>query len=172
MTNYYTGVGSRKTPEGIQKLMRTISRLYNGMGWVLRSGGAEGADTAFEENSGDLREIYKSDIYKSVGELIYEKAQRIAAQYHPNWVKMPEFAKKLHARNVFQVLGEDLETPSSVVICWTPDGCNNHYDRSIETGGTGTAISIAYFSQIPIINLARSEDMSKINQFIKSRRKK
>lgn len=166
--NYYSGVGSRKTPEGIQKLMRTVSRLYCNSGWVLRSGGAGGADSAFESNAGDLKEIYKADVYKSVDKLVYERAKVIAAQYHPTWIKLPEYVKKLHARNVFQILGKDLRSPSNVVICWTPDGCINHFDRTVNTGGTGTAISVAYFSQVPIINLARTDHLWLVDNFIKA----
>jgi predicted Rossmann fold nucleotide-binding protein DprA/Smf involved in DNA uptake len=46
---YYSGIGSRRTPENIQELMVKLGHYLAGRGWVLRSGGAEGADTAFEK---------------------------------------------------------------------------------------------------------------------------
>jgi hypothetical protein len=48
---FYTGVGSRKTPPHILKVMRQLATKLNSDGWVLRSGGADGADTAFEQGS-------------------------------------------------------------------------------------------------------------------------
>ena len=45
---YYTGIGSRTTPEHILKLMTKIGKYLALNGYVLRSGGANGADTAFE----------------------------------------------------------------------------------------------------------------------------
>ena len=45
---YYAGVGSRSTPMHIQKLFEEIAATLAQNGYVLRSGGAEGADVAFE----------------------------------------------------------------------------------------------------------------------------
>ena len=58
---YYTGVGSRKTPGAIFDLMGEIGRNLAIDGYVLRSGGASGADTAFEQGC-DLHEGMK-EIY-------------------------------------------------------------------------------------------------------------
>jgi hypothetical protein len=49
------------------------------------------------------------------------------------------------ARNSFQVLGEDLETPATCVICWTPGGKGD--------GGTGQALRIARHYDVPIIDI-------------------
>ena len=45
---YYTGVGARATPKDILKLMEDIAFKLAQKGYVLRSGAADGADTAFE----------------------------------------------------------------------------------------------------------------------------
>ena len=45
---YWTGVGSRETPPEIVQLMGTIARGLTKVGGILRSGGATGADSAFE----------------------------------------------------------------------------------------------------------------------------
>jgi predicted Rossmann fold nucleotide-binding protein DprA/Smf involved in DNA uptake len=58
MTKYYAGVGSRQTPENILHLMTRIAMRMAELGWVLRSGGAKGADYAFEKGAGDKKEIY------------------------------------------------------------------------------------------------------------------
>lgn len=51
----YTGIGSRETPYEIQDLMKRIAFKLAENGWLLRSGGAEGADTAFENGWWDWR---------------------------------------------------------------------------------------------------------------------
>lgn len=45
---YYSGVDSRKTPPNILDLMTKVAQKLAGQGWVLPSGGADGADSAFE----------------------------------------------------------------------------------------------------------------------------
>ena len=153
---YYTGVGSRKTPWDDCNFMTEIANWLAERNWILRSGGADGADKAFEkELSADQKQIfYANDATK--------EAMEIAAKFHPAWDHCSDYAKKLHGRNSFQVLGSNLKTPSKMLICWTPDGCKSHKTRTRETGGTGTAISIADAYNIPIFNLANKEDYRRI----------
>jgi hypothetical protein len=77
---------------------------------------------------------------------VCEVAKEIAATIHPAWHNCSDYAKGCHGRNVYQVLGEDLKTPVSFVICWTPEGK--------EVGGTRTAIVLAKRHKIPVYNLA------------------
>jgi hypothetical protein len=44
----YTGIGSRQTPEPVLYCIRDLARKLAQQNWVLRSGGASGADAAFE----------------------------------------------------------------------------------------------------------------------------
>ena len=46
---YYTGIGSRETPKDIMQLMSKLAYKLASEGYILRSGAAQGADTAFEE---------------------------------------------------------------------------------------------------------------------------
>ncbi len=151
MLQTYTGVGSRKTPNNILDLMRNIAIKMAYCGFTLRSGGATGADTAFEQGAGNKKEIF----YANDATV---EAMTISKQFHPAWHKCGNYAKKLHGRNAFQVLGRNLATPADVLICWTPDACKNHAQRKYSTGGTGTAISIADAYQVPIVNLAYPND--------------
>ena len=54
----YAGIGSRKTPIKILKEMTKIANFLNKKGYILRSGGAIGADKAFENGSGNKKEIF------------------------------------------------------------------------------------------------------------------
>ena len=156
---YYTGVGSRNTPTDILNLMTKISIKLDSFGYVLRSGGALGADSAFEKGTNKKEIFHAKDANK--------EAIKIAKQFHPKWDCCSSYAKKLHGRNSFQVLGKNLMTPSKFLICWTPDGCCSHSERTIQTGGTGTAISIADYYNIPIINLSLNTHYKLFEHFVK-----
>jgi hypothetical protein len=146
-SKYYTGVGSRQTPPDVLALMTRIATKLREGGFILRSGGAQGADSAFTAGAGKYTEIWRPEHCTPM-------AEEIASRYHPVWNRLTPYVKKLHGRNVFQVLGGDLATPSEFLICWTPDGCVSHGGRSIQTGGTGTAISIASEYGVQVNNLA------------------
>ncbi len=160
----YTGIGARKTPGNILHAMVQVGEFMYNAGHTLRSGGAQGADRAFEigadrsfglkRNAGErdpstLKEIYlpspgwngnDSPLY-NVG----QDAERVASLFHPAWDRLSDFVKKLMARNAYQMLGLDLETKSDFVICWTPKG--------EVVGGTGQALRMASYYGIPIINM-------------------
>ena len=137
--------------------------LCNQKGYILRSGGAEGADSFFEEYSlPEQREIYlpwrnfnnnNSDLYTPV-----DAAYKTAEKYHPGWPRLSFGAKKLMARNVHQVLGQDLKTPCQFIICWTKGGK--------PVGGTSQAIRIAESMDIPIYNLALIDDIKELTDFL------
>lgn len=148
----YAGIGSRKTPKSILKRMKRIGKRYALDGYILRSGAADGADTAFEEGCDSVngkKEIYlpwenfnghSSELYG-----VCQEALEMAESYHPAWHRCTEAAKKFHARNCYQVLGLCLDDPVDVVICWTKD--------AELVGGTAQALRIAQDYGIKIINL-------------------
>ena len=151
----YTGVGSRETPQDVLIKMRVIGKRLARDGWILRSGGADGADTAFETGC-DLengrKEIFlpwkgfngsNSELYE-IPTLAYD----IASEIHPTWSNCKESVRRLHARNVCQVLGYDLDNPSNLVICWTKNG--------EDVGGTRTSIILARQHNIKVYNMGKS----------------
>lgn len=152
---YYTGVGSRNSPRDICALMTKLSKWLMDQGWTLRSGGAKGADQAFATGIYRQKEIYTAKDAT-------QQAMSMAAKYHAAWECVSSYARQLHGRNAFQVLGRDLETPSTFLVCWTPDGCISHETRGVRTGGTGTAISIASVNNIPVFNLQRDDHRKRI----------
>lgn len=161
---FYAGIGSRKTPANILSLMNQLAEILDKK-YTVRSGGADGADTAFEIAS--HKEIFlpwegfngkKGINARSLP--VFWDAQKIAKKHHPAWEKLNHAGRLLMTRNVFQILGRDLQSPSEFVICWTPNGKI--------TGGTGTAIRIARAYEVPVYNLARAEDSEKLAELIQS----
>ena len=154
--SFYCGIGSRKTPDNILNLMTNIAIKLGTLDYVLRSGGAHGADSAFARGSIDSH-IYIpwkgfNGIYDCKLSEPEEHTYAIAESLHPAWHRCSNIVKKLHARNIHQVLG-DTRTPDhcDFVICWTPGGKL--------VGGTATALNLAKLHDIPIYNLANDEDM-------------
>ena len=168
---YYSGIGSRRTPTDIQQRMTKSAVCLDLLGYRLRSGGADGADTAFE-----LGATHK-DIFlpwpgfnRRVCEFvpIPSEAFVIAKRFHPAYGLLPNSVKNLMARNVMQILGADLETPSAFVLCWTPDGIEHGKDRTSKSGGTGQAISIASSMNIPIFNMKQPDALKRLKRFLDS----
>ena len=157
---YYTGVGARKTPIETLEIFTSLAAALSKRNFILRSGGAKGADSAFEKGAEQKDIFYANDAT--------EEAMEIAKRYHPAWDRMSSYAKKLHGRNAFQVLGRDLKTPANFLVCWTPDGCIDHPSRSIRTGGTGTAISIAWANRVEVFNLKREDHLFRITNWLKT----
>jgi hypothetical protein len=152
---HYTGIGSRNTPEAVGEVLTRIAKNLCRFEHVLRSGGADGSDTYFENGVEEFKEIYipwkgfndsKSLLYPENMSYDFD-ARTIAHNHHPAWNSLTEPVKKLHTRNVYQVLGYDLESPSDFVICYAPQIGDN------VQGGTGQAVRIAKTFNIPVYNM-------------------
>ena len=160
-TIYYAGIGSRKTPRKYIEVFQRVAKYLATQGVVLRSGGADGADKAFEIGC-DLvngkKEVYIpwKGFNNSNSRLVVtdKKAFEIAQKYHPQWAILSQGARKLQARNCHQVLGHDLKTPSNFIICWTPEGKGQ--------GGTGQALRIARDYNIPYFDCGNYDDIDEI----------
>jgi hypothetical protein len=159
---YYTGIGSRKTPKEILIKMEEVARRLALQGKILRSGGADGADSAFEEGCKKAEgkmEIYlpyknfrvKDGRICTQFDLIINKEkskeifEELASEYKDFNKNSPDYIYQLMQRNMHQVLGENLDSPSSFVICYTPNG--------EDIGGTRWALRLARKYNIPIYNL-------------------
>lgn len=160
MNKYYSGIGSRDTPPHIINQMIELAQIAAQHEWTLNSGGADGADRAFEMGC-DLvkgqKQIYLPwENFNNNGSnliILNDNQYKIASAIHPRWDILRPRAKNLMARNVCQVLGSDLKTPVKCVICWTPDGCETFEKYGKSTGGTGMAIALASINNIPVFNL-------------------
>jgi O-acetyl-ADP-ribose deacetylase (regulator of RNase III) len=152
----YAGIGARDTPPAALKKMEDVAEIMAARGGLLRSGAADGADTAFENGAdrvyGD-KEIYlpwpgfngRKPDGKSVFCEITDKHLEMASKYHPYWEKLGSPARNLMARNASQCLGRGLDDASGVIICYT--------QRGLAKRGTGQSIRMANDLKIPVINL-------------------
>jgi hypothetical protein len=147
---YYAGIGSRETPAEIQTKMTEIAKRLSRLPYCLRSGGADGADAAFELGA-THKQIFlpwngfngkKAD---GVNYLVPEFNSYHTNKYHPKPSALSDGALRLMSRNAYQVLGPALNDPVDFVLCWTKDGA--------ASGGTGQAIRIARAYSIPVFNL-------------------
>lgn len=171
--NYYTGIGSRNTPVEVIHRMTKLSLFLSEQDWVLRSGGAEGADRAFEDGvrKGKKAEIYtpwKNFVKYSENVIVgptlstWLEAQEIASNIHPAWERCSRGARALHTRNVYQVLGGDLQTPSRFVLFYAKESPSGNV-----SGGTRTAVEIARQHNIPCVNMYHDDWKPKLNNIWK-----
>lgn len=183
----YTGVGSRETPPEVLEQMKAIAARLASLGFTLRSGGAKGADTAFEIGAAihPSPEIFLVDeVRYGHSRLRYTKVDLYEASlsvstHHPKPQALREYARKLMARNMFQIRGcqalKDVQplsdTPSLFLVCWTPDGSLNgqqvgQWSPTNKTGGTGQALRIAHADGIPTFNLQRENEMARLGKWM------
>ena len=168
MLRFYSGIGARRAPPEVLSLMTRAAFALLKRGYVLRSGHAIGADTAFERGAGQAAQIFlpapgwrgsASTFHAgTLGEGVWGRAREIAAAHHPVFASRSRFVHDLHTRNVFQVLGLALDSPSEFVLCWTADG--------EASGGTGQALRIAATHGVPVYNLQRARERAHVEHHL------
>lgn len=175
---FYTGIGSRELPKHVLIFMRDVGIRMAKRGYVLRSGGAKGADTAFEigaiRGKGGI-EIFipwngfndrfeKDGTYFVPTREMFETAK--AALINQNIIKwfedMKQGVQKLHARNYYQIHGFDMEENSMVCLYACPED-----DKGKPTGGTRTAVMLAQNAGIPTYNLIHEDVRKEVANKIK-----
>ena len=170
VNKFYAGIGSTKTPEHIQEKMTEIAKLLEIKRYTLRSGGATGADTAFENGVRHRKEIfYQYDYILSDAECVpYAKSElkfssEMCDRFHPIGKKLRGRTRDLISRNTFQIFGIGDTQNVDFVICYTQDGSEGITSQL--TGGTGQALRIAKAYHIPIYNLKNYIGISP-NEFV------
>lgn len=116
----YAGIGARKTPNNILQAMETVAAYLASQGHILRSGGADGADMAFE--NGCDRNQGKKQIFlpwegfnnhptsNPSNQFItsitaHAGARDLAIKFHPAWDKLKEPGQRMMVRNSYQIMG-------------------------------------------------------------------
>jgi len=166
---FYAGIGSRQTPEEVREKIHEFAKALNDKGYTLRSGGADGADTFFEEVA-DRMEIFlpwpgfnkrpKSDLSpgKRYIQSPSQEAVELAQEAINGYDMRPHGPRMLLARNMHQILGENLDSPVEFVICWTYEG--------IMQGGTAHGMRLAKSRAIPVYNLGKEKDEDSLRHFL------
>lgn len=173
--NFWTGIGSRDTPVEFMQLMMDLATKLCMLGFILRSGGAQGADSFFYEGV-----KYEDDSYADIfipwnnfnGMKMGDRhirlpthslqdAELIASKIHPNWKACSRGARSMHTRNVFQVLGEHLDHKSELLVCWAPVDKQGRVQ-----GGTATAYNLAMQLGVPCFNLSNQIDFNAVYDWV------
>jgi hypothetical protein len=152
-TRFYSGIGSRAAPHEALIQCTKIAEVLETLGFILRSGGAEGADKAFESG---VKNPSKKVIFRP--KHCNKAAEEIASRVHPAWGECNDYVRQLHGRNAQIVLGLNLDTPSEFVVAWTFDG--------VSRGGTRTGLVLAKKNKIPTFNLADKEEAKLFGKFL------
>ncbi len=172
----YAGVGSRRTPPDMLRAMGDIAQTLGEAGVALSTGGADGADRAFE--TGALRTDAPITVHTpwpgyngyrpgrhpetdidvvhptSTETLQGHRYDYLAKEHHPYWSRCSRGARALFLRNVSILAGalddDGNNLPVRAVIAWTPNGL----PVGREAGGTGHTLRTAASLDIPCINLS------------------
>jgi hypothetical protein len=151
---FYAGIGSRKTPQACLDFMTKIGRVCTKKDLILRSGGAVGADQAFERGcdlEGGQKEIWtpKSQ-YIVEHEWAIEKAKAVCWEYPLH--KMKPYTRSLIIRNMYQIFGDDPEhiKPVKFVVFYCE---GDPLMQGKLSGGTRYAVRAAHNYNIPHYNL-------------------
>lgn len=173
----YSGIGARETPIHIQQKMTLIAERLSLRDYKLRSGGARGADTAFN-NGAVYKDVYlpydgfnghqcrvNPDYYDCEDFENYSDAIDIVRRLHPSGKYLKGFSLQAHARNCYVILGARLNEPSKFVVCWTKDGFE-YGQMTRESGGTGMGVLIANLFDIPVINMYNSGWSKRIGNLV------
>jgi len=171
---FFTGVGSRKTPEDKCFLLKNLSEELVKLEYVLRSGHAAGADRACEEGANGKAHIYlpwnkygTKPYREDKGALVNGHSFIFHMEHWPEHVKiikevcksfeldfngMREGIQKLLFRNVFQVLGHRrvAKGGKSIASFIQSDIVICYHEN---TGGTRYATEIAKKFKVPILNV-------------------
>lgn len=177
MRYHWAGIGSRKTPPDIIKMMKQIGFLLGATGGVCHTGAAKGADQAFAEGaylSGDVMlflpwQSYEQDWVtnhlNAIVRVLVPQTHREAmdsVNMHPvieAGGTLSQGVEKLHARNYLIIEN------CKFIVCWAPLDAKDE-----EKGGTGQGCKIARKTGIQIYNLYRPDVLEAFLADIERRR--
>lgn len=169
-----SGIGSRSMQDNpaASALFRKIFNAFDNLNSdnlkiILRSGGAEGADSIAEHSFSGEKQIilpWKGFNGEHIGEIIYsddKEASDLVNQTHPAPEKLSQGARKCLERDIWQILGPPDEKPrrkTDVVICWKEPN---------RTGGTAFTTEIAEKFGVPVFNVAENDELEMLRVLFK-----
>jgi hypothetical protein len=161
----YAGGGARNAPLPVVRRMTRIAQRLEARGYVLRTGGGNDTDSAFEAGCAK-KEVFlpwpgfngRTSAFDSVS----EEALAVASAAHPAFRRLTAEARLLAGRESHRILGADLRTPADFLVCWTPDGAQSEAEIGRETGEAALAIALADRWAVPVFNLARADALERL----------
>ena len=160
---HYAGIGSRETPLKVLSQMEKIASFLAERGYILRSGGAKGADTHFErgcDNARGIKQIWRGgQNFFPFPEWAINRASDVCWEYPLEKMKGQTIA--LITRNMYQGFGdsEEYQTPVEFVVYWSPEEPLEKGSK----GGTRYAVRSAHQVGIPTYNLrTQKEEFAKL----------
>lgn len=189
---HYTGIGSRETPPEVISIMEDAGFRLARMGWILRSGKADGADAAFQRGMQRLREgntytgraeIYipwkgfkggsglldRWDILPDELDKRYPGHEEMRWEWvkevHGGWEKLSQGARKLHERNIHQLFGQNLGDAyinQSKFVLYYAPETKSGNPK----GGTATCVNLAKKQGIRTLNLLQGGNREVLEKFL------
>ena len=190
----YVVLADKNTPENILLQLKDLCKSLDLLNFVMRSPGNR-IPSIYIDDVCSKKEIYlpwkefkdpedKEDRYlqyypvkKSKFErpvendkcIIYyrypDKAEQTALFFNNRMPLDKAALKAILIRNTCLVLGKDLKSLTSLVLCWTPDGAEEHSKVTFKTGYTGNVISIASKLKIPVFNLYNQDAKDRLIKY-------
>ena len=147
----YAGFGSWNTPAHIVVVIESLGRALAEAGWTLRTGGAAGAESAFERGC---------DAVGGRKELVGRPAdiESASAQFWPEtllpWAQLSANTRALLAQSACQILGPDLDAPAKFLAYWkSTDGRSFEIDH---------ALQIAAAHAVPCVRIEHPINLSRL----------
>lgn len=165
----YVGTGNKEAPPEVLSLIKRLTRELEEFGFVLRTGGLEGPEEAFEVSAKNM-ELHLPwrgfNNKESKFTFTPKQALGIAKMFHPTFESLKPAIQTIIAKNVRLVMGKDLKSPTMFVICWSEDGVEKSSDKTSKTGNVGFVVSIACAMHIPVFNLANPDAEKRLKQYL------
>lgn len=184
---YWTGVGTRPknmpSPSVMQSKMTEIAAVITEAGGWCRSGDADGSDLAWENGCNGHADVYlpwkskKNRTSPPANRIIFteldkEHQARLISEMtkalkpsltegHFNAIMNNSNYKKLHARNVCQILGHESKFVPSRFLLF----CAEPISTIKWKGGTNTAVQVARRYKVPYFNLW-TMDWTELDKFL------
>lgn len=158
----YAGIGSRTISDEEFEIIKNISKDLSDKGFICYSGNADGSDIAFQLGSkgncviflpwdGFNFNHFNPNNLPCKNHFIVgsnKEGQDSISKYHPNPNALSVGARKLMARNYYQVRGYKEHPKVDFVLCCADEDKNGNV-----LGGTGQAVRIAKSLNIPVVNI-------------------
>lgn len=168
MINLYAGIGPRNISFVVLCQIRVIATELAKMGYYLSSGHGSGSDQAWSlDTPPDKQTIWLpwagfngANSHPAFKIATNPLLLNIAESFHPNWSALSQGAKKLMARNVAILFGNDLLQRVDFVLYWQAPNINRY------KGGTGHTLRIADSYEIPTFNIGNHVELKSLYQFL------